>query len=135
MNEIDDDWVLARQKWEFYRQCHVSINDGHKCKWKDYQCKDRLRICFTGFKANLSTEIEPIYKTKTIKIPATNKNNPFVTVDFTNEESVKKIFLQIKFYNSLLQILQLNFVIKTTSYLTLKRQQYFTLTKRQKTKF
>ena len=49
MNEIDDDWVTSRQKWDYYRHCHLKINNGRKCGEKQYKCKDRLRECFSHY--------------------------------------------------------------------------------------
>lgn len=44
MNEIDDNWVISREKWEFYQKCHEKINDGRVCGDKDYNCKERIQI-------------------------------------------------------------------------------------------
>ena len=42
MNEIDDNWVISREKWEFYQKCHEKINNGRVCGDKDYNCKVRI---------------------------------------------------------------------------------------------
>lgn len=43
MNEIDDNWVISREKWEFYQKCHQKINNGRVCGDKDYNCKERIQ--------------------------------------------------------------------------------------------
>ena len=107
MNEIDDDWVISRQKWDFYRHCHIKINAGKKCGEKQYNCKDRLRECFSHFEVlfkskpilaffqpEIVTKIESQYEAKTIKIPK-NTGKPTV-IDFGKKESVKNLPAEIK---------------------------------------
>ena len=64
----------------------MTINDGRKCGLVDYDCKDRLRICFSKFKAELNTSIEPSYKAKTITVPT--NDNKIVTVDLIDEKRI-----------------------------------------------